>query len=157
MEPGDAGDYVRRHVLQQIGMRQSSARQHSTAAGPHTLQLPLRGLLLSTYTTHSGLHADVAHHVTFASRLQTLAGKAVSILLERSGAAAFNGVHLRIEGDSPNVDFMHGALAPTIASSEKRQVKAMERVSRIVGSSDKSYVCSFPHALSLQYGMDTKL
>ena len=106
-DPADSADKIRKHVLRQSKEKGGVPRSRRNAAGT-ILQVPVRGLLLSTLSEHSHLHSDVARNVPFSARLQGLASKAVSRLLELTGAVAFNGVHLRIEGDSPNQDFMQG-------------------------------------------------
>ena len=97
-DPADCADSLKKHVADQLKRRQASAQQqrgHSAV----TLHVPVRGLLLSTLSRHSFLHADVAKNVHFSSHLLALADKAVVRLLELTGAKEFNGVHLRIEND----------------------------------------------------------
>ena len=111
-DPADSADTIRRHVLRQVKEKGGLPRGSRRNASAVTLQVPVRGLLLSTLSERSHLHSDVARSVPFSPRLLGLASKAVSRLLELTGAVAFNGVHLRIEGDSPNQDFMEGARPP---------------------------------------------
>ena len=127
-DPADSADTIRKHVLKQVKEKGGLPRSSRRNASAVTLQVPVRGLLLSTLSERSHLHSDVARNVPFSARLRGLASKAVSRLLELTGAAAFNGVHLRIEGDSPNQDFMEG-VRPDLALGMRAGRKAVTRVS----------------------------
>ena len=115
-DPADSADKIRQHVLRQTREKGGVPRGSRRNTSGVVLQVPVRGLLLSTLSERSHLHSDVARSVPFNARLLGLAGKAVGRLLELTGAVAFNGVHLRIEGDSPNQDFMQGTLHPCLRS-----------------------------------------
>jgi hypothetical protein len=88
--------HLHNHVAAQLAGRRAASQQGGETL---TISVPVTGLLHSTLSQRSQLHADVARSVRFSDPLQLLADSAAARLLERTGARAFNSAHLRIEDD----------------------------------------------------------
>ncbi len=105
--------HLRNHVAAQLAGRRAALQQGGEAL---TIRVPVTGLLHSTLSQRSQLHADIARSVRFSDQLQLLADTAAARLLQRTGARAFNSAHLRIEDDFFVTDA--GTRAPATASAQ---------------------------------------